>query len=28
VVHYEQKNGALWWRGETPYIVDSIMNVQ
>lgn len=28
VVHYEQKNGALWWRGETPYIVDSVMNIQ
>ncbi len=23
-VHYEEKNGALWWRGDTPYIVDSI----
>ena len=23
-VHYEQKNGALFWRGDSPYIVDSI----
>jgi hypothetical protein len=24
VVHYLQKNGALAWRGDTPYIVDSV----
>ena len=23
-IHYEQKNGALFWRGDSPYIVDSI----
>ncbi len=23
-LHYEQKNGALFWRGDSPYIVDSI----
>ena len=27
VVHYNQKNGTLPWRGETPYIVDSIVIV-
>lgn len=24
VVHYEEKNGVLWWRGDTKYIVDSV----
>ena len=24
-VHYEQKNGTLPWRGETAYIVDSVI---
>jgi hypothetical protein len=24
VVHYHQKNGTLPWRGETPYMVDSV----
>jgi hypothetical protein len=24
VVHYQQKNGTLPWRGETPYLVDSV----
>jgi hypothetical protein len=24
VVHYNQKNGKLMWRGETPYFVDSV----
>jgi|WetSurMetagenome_2_1015567.scaffolds.fasta_scaffold456082_1 hypothetical protein len=24
VVHYRQKNGTLFWRGETEYIVDSV----
>ncbi len=23
-VHYKNKNGSLPWRGETPYIVDSV----
>lgn len=27
VVHYEQKNGTLFWRGETPYIVDSVIQI-
>jgi hypothetical protein len=25
LVHYSQKHGTLPWRGETPYIVDSIV---
>ena len=25
VVHYTQKNSTLPWRGETPYLVDSVM---
>lgn len=25
VVHYTQKNSTLPWRGETPYLVDSII---
>jgi len=28
VVHYEQKNGSAFWRGETPYIVDSISMIR
>jgi hypothetical protein len=24
VIHYDQKNGALPWRGDTEYIVDSV----
>ncbi len=24
IVHYEQKNAALPWRGDSPYIVDSV----
>ena len=24
VVHYREKNGALMWRGDSPYIVDSV----
>lgn len=27
VLHYEQKNGTLFWRGDTPYIVDSVIQV-
>ena len=23
-LHYREKNGTLWWRGDTPYIVDSL----
>ncbi len=28
VLHYEEKNGALFWIGDTKYIVDSVMTVQ
>lgn len=28
VVHYNQKNGALPWRGDTEYIVDSVSLVK
>lgn len=24
IVHYRQKNGALFWRGDSPYLVDSV----
>jgi len=24
-VHYKEKNGTLTWRGDTPYIVDSVI---
>jgi len=24
IVHYKQKNGALIWKGDTPYYVDSV----
>jgi hypothetical protein len=24
IVHYKQKNATLWWRGDTPYYVDSV----
>ncbi len=24
IVHYRQKNGTLFWRGESPYLVDSV----
>jgi hypothetical protein len=27
VLHYQEKNGTLFWRGDTRYIVDSIRNV-
>ena len=23
-VHYKEKNGTLFWRGDTPYVVDSV----
>ncbi|HNW73929.1 MAG: hypothetical protein PHP04_04085 [Bacteroidales bacterium] len=23
-LHYQEKNGVLWWRGDTKYLVDSI----
>jgi hypothetical protein len=25
IVHYKQKNAVLFWRGDTPYLVDSVM---
>jgi hypothetical protein len=28
VVHYRQKNGALFWRGESKYFVDSVRTEQ
>ncbi len=28
VVHYMQKNGTLMWRGETPYLIDSVRLVK
>lgn len=24
IVHYHQKNGALFWRGDSPYLVDDV----
>jgi hypothetical protein len=24
IVHYKQKNGVVFWRGDSPYLVDSI----
>jgi hypothetical protein len=24
IVHYKQKNGTLFWRGDSPYLVDSV----
>jgi hypothetical protein len=24
IVHYRQKNGTLFWRGDSPYLVDSV----
>lgn len=24
IVHYKQKNATLFWRGDTPYLVDSV----
>ncbi len=27
VLHYQEKNGLLFWRGDTRYIVDSIRSV-
>ena len=25
IVHYKQKNGAVFWRGDSKYLVDSVM---
>jgi hypothetical protein len=27
IVHYNQKNGALFWKGESEYIVDSVKEI-
>lgn len=27
IVHYNQKNGALFWKGESEYIVDSVKQI-
>lgn len=24
ILHYKQKNGAVFWRGDSPYLVDSV----
>jgi hypothetical protein len=24
IVHYRQKNSSLFWRGESPYLVDGV----
>lgn len=24
IVHYKQKNGSVFWRGDSPYLVDSV----
>ena len=28
IVHYQQKNGALFWNGDSEYIVDSVKRVK
>lgn len=28
IVHYVQKNGALMWRGESAYLVDSVKSIR
>jgi len=28
IVHYIQKNGALFWRGDSEYLVDSVKRIQ
>jgi len=28
IVHYHQKNGTLFWRGESEYLVDSVKRVR
>jgi hypothetical protein len=28
IVHYHQKNGVLFWRGESEYLVDSVKRVR
>ena len=28
IVHYLQKNGALSWRGDSEYLVDSVKRIQ
>ena len=28
IVHYEQKNGTLFWRGDSEYLVDSVKRIK
>jgi len=28
IVHYQQKNGALFWHGESEYVVDSVKRIR
>ena len=28
IVHYKQKNGALFWNGDSEYLVDSVKRIQ
>ena len=28
IVHYKQKNGVLFWRGESEYLVDSVKRIR
>lgn len=28
IVHYRQKNGALFWHGDSPYLVDSVKRIK
>jgi len=28
IVHYQQKNGALFWRGDSEYLVDSLKRIK
>jgi len=27
IVHYQQKNGALFWHGDSPYLVDGVKRI-
>jgi hypothetical protein len=28
IVHYKQKNGVLFWHGDSEYLVDSVKRLQ
>jgi len=28
IVHYKQKNGRLFWNGDSPYLVDSVKRIK